>query len=99
MPDASRGIDDGIRRSRRTDQVESPRARGTNEVAIPLLALLAQIYRLKEIGARMTNVSIPNCAEVWNRDLFDWWRLEEQEAYRRMSSVCIALHLLQRRMS
>ena len=59
----------------------SPRTAGV--VAVPLLALFAEIDGVQQVGARMADTTAPNRAQVRNRDSLDGRFLQEQVAHRR----------------
>src|SRR5712692_6708656 len=72
-------------------------ALGAREVAIPLLALLADVDGIEQVGAWPFDVPIADGAEVRNRHLFDGWLLQEEETDRRVCDLGERLQLPQRR--
>ena len=55
---------------------------GQREVAIPVLALLAQIDGLQKIRARMAHVDVGDGAEVRDRYALDRWFFQKKESNR-----------------
>ena len=71
-------------------------AHGPDEVAIPLLALLADVDRVQKVRAGMPDVRVAQRAEVRDRDALDRRLLQEQETDGRVGGPGEALELLQR---
>lgn len=72
-------------------------ALGAQRLAVPLLALLAGVDRVEQVRAWLGDLGCGERAEVGDRDILDWWRLQEQVADRRVRRACERFDLLQRR--
>ena len=80
-----------------SDERQRVFALGSREIAVPLLALLADVDGIEQIGARPFDVPVADGAEVRNRHLLDRRLRQEQEPDRRVRGLGELLQLLQRR--
>ena len=81
MPHGRGDLDDVVLEVGGANEVKRRLVHGHREVAIPVLALLAQIDGFQEIRAWMAHVDVGDSAEVRNRYPFDRRFHEEKESH------------------
>src|SRR2546428_5724997 len=73
---------DVARQTRAAHERKGILARGTREVAVPLLALLADVDGVEQVRARAFDALVAGGAEVGDRNALDRRLLKKQEADR-----------------
>ena len=95
MPHGRGDLDDVVLEVGGANDVKRRLVHGHREVAIPVLALVAQIDGLQQIRAWMVHVDVSDGAEVRDRHPFDRRFREKQESHRRTGRLRKRLDLLE----
>src|SRR3972149_5633860 len=96
MPHARRGRLDIVCQARRAHERQRPLAYGPSEVAVPVLALLADVEGVEKVRTRASGGLVADGAKVRDRNVFDRRLLEAEIADRGVGRPSKALDLLER---